>query len=122
MKKSTTHKIEATLAIGAGIAAASIAATLLFGRNGKKNRKELKDWSVKMKNDVVSKARELQTVTGPIYNKIIQEVAKKYEGVKEISKGELRKEIASLKKEWSTIIKGSKKASTKKKAKKTVTK
>lgn len=109
MKKSTIHKVEASVAIGAGIAATSIVAALLFGRNGKKNRKNLKDWSIKMKDDVVAQAKKLKMVTGPVYEKIVHEVAKKYEGMKEIGKEELRKEITALKKEWHTAVKEAKK-------------
>jgi len=108
MKKSTTHKVEAAVAISAGIAAASIAATMLLGRHGKKNRKNLKAWSIKMKKDVVSKAKKLKVVTGPVYEKIVHEVAKEYEGMKEIGKEELQKEIASLKKEWHLAVKEAK--------------
>jgi hypothetical protein len=109
MKKSTVHKVEAAVAIGAGIAAASIAGVLFFGRNGKENRKNLKAWSIKMKNDVVAKAKKLKTVTAPVYEKIVHEVAKKYEGMKEIGKDELQKEVAALKKEWHNAVKEAKK-------------
>lgn len=118
MKKTSAHKIEKVVAVSAGIAAATIAATLLLGKNGKKNRKSLKDWSERMKEEVVDKAKDLKVVSGPIYEKIVDQVAKKYGNVQEISKNELVKEISLLKKEWVKMTKGAKPKS-KPKSKKT---
>jgi gas vesicle protein len=103
-KKSTGSVARKTLVIGAGLAAATIAATLLFGKNGKKNRKGLKDWSLKMRDEVMEKAHELKVVSAPVYAEIIDSVAKKYATVKEISHEELEREIKRLKKEWQDAV------------------
>lgn len=43
------------VAIGATIAAAGVAAYMLFGPDGKKNRKVVRGWAVKMKGEIIEK-------------------------------------------------------------------
>lgn len=105
MNKSTKRKVTAGVAISAGVAAASVAAVLLFGKNGKKHQKELKNWTVKMKNDVVKKAHEVKVVTAPVYKEIVNQVAEKYAGMKEVGTAELKKEVSALKKHWQDAVK-----------------
>ena len=45
-------------AAGAGIVALSAAAYLIFGPEGKKHRKDLKSWMVKMKAEVMEKMEQ----------------------------------------------------------------
>lgn len=107
-KKTSNHKVEKGVAIGAGIAVvsvAAIAAVLLLGKNGKKNQKNLKDWSKKMKDEIIEKVKDLKTVSAPMYTEIVNQVAKKYAAVKEISKDELQKEVQLLKNEWKSALK-----------------
>jgi gas vesicle protein len=113
--KSTRKVVEKTLIIGAGLATATIAATLLFGKNGKKNRKGLKDWSLKMKEEIIEKVQELKVVGAPVYAEIVDRVAKKYSTIKEIGQEELKQEIAMLKKEWHNAVKNSQKKTVSKK-------
>lgn len=119
MKKVTKHKVEGAVAITAGIAAATIAAALLLGHDGKKNRKDLKNWSIKMKKEVVAKAKKIKTVSAPVYKEIVDQVAKGYVGIKDIDKADLKREVNILKKEWNKVVKVSKKS---KKSKKTTKK
>lgn len=97
------------IAIGAGIAALGAAAYLLMGPNGKKNRKTVKAWTVKMKAEVAEKLENIKEVTAPIYEKIVHEVADKYKKVKSIDAKDVQAEITSLKKHWSNMTKTSKK-------------
>lgn len=108
-KKSNTGKVVATTV---GIAALSAVAYLLMGPNGKKNRKNLKAWMVKMKADVAEKIENMKEISADAYHKIVEEVGTRYGKLKNINPDDLATEIAQLKKEWSKI------SSTKKKAKK----
>jgi gas vesicle protein len=111
------HVVGKTLVVGAGIAAASVAAVLLFGSNGKKNRKDLKDWSMKMKKEVVAKAKELKVVSAPVYAKIVSQVAAKYATAQDIGKDEFAKEIKILKDSWHSVVKNATKKPIAKKGK-----
>jgi gas vesicle protein len=104
------------IGVGVGVAALSAAAYLLFGPNGKKNRKIIRGWAVKMKGEIIEKFEEVKELTEPIYNEIIDEVQKKYAGFKNIDKKELQEIIAEMRKDWISI----KKTANPKKAKKAV--
>ncbi len=114
-KQSNVGKV---VAVSAGIAALSVGAYLLFGPNGKKNRKTMKSWMVKMKGDVLEKLENVKEVTGPMYDTIVDQVSAKYRKLKNVDPAELAAEIADLKKQWNAMTKGKKKAGAKKVVKK----
>lgn len=121
VKKTVAKKggsnVGKAIGVGVGIAALSAAAYLLMGPDGKKNRKAVKAWTVKMKAEVAEKMEKMKEVTGPMYEKIVHEVAEKYKKVKNIDPKDVQAEIASLKKHWGGMAK-----TTVKKAKKVVKK
>lgn len=86
------------VAAGAGVVALSAAAYLLFGPEGKKHRKDLKSWMVKMKAEVMEKMEEAQELTAPVYEAIVNEVSEKYKALGNIDPTELSKEADALKK------------------------
>jgi Tfp pilus assembly protein PilP len=86
------------VAAGAGVVALSAAAYLLFGPEGKKHRKDLKSWMVKMKAEVMEKMEEAQELTAPVYEAIVNEVSEKYKMLGNIDPAELAKEADTLKK------------------------
>ncbi len=102
------------IGVGVGVAALSAAAYLLFGPNGKKNRKIIKGWAVKMKGEIIEKFEEAKELTEPVYNEIIDKVQAKYSKMQNIDKKELEDVIAEMKKNWKAIKKdsGSKKTKT----------
>lgn len=104
-KKSLKSNSGKIVAAGIGIAAASIAAYLLLGPNGKKNRKEIKSWMVKMKAEVAEKIEDMQDVTADAYQDVVESVASKYSKLKNISAEDLKSEIAHLKSQWSSMKK-----------------
>ncbi len=116
-KKSNVGK---AVAIGAGVAALSVGAYLLFGPNGKKNRKAARSWMMKMKGEVMEKVEGLKEVTAPLYEKAVSEVGAKYAKLKNVDKGELAAEIAEMKRHWKSMTKkgGAKKKAVKKGAQK----
>lgn len=125
IKKQATNKNSTgkVLAVGAGIAALSAAAYILFGPDAKKNRKKISGWATKMKGEIIEKFEKMQDVTEPIYNKVIDDVSKKYAKSKDIAAEELGGVVGELKKHWKTMNKGAKKkVSSVKKAVKKATK
>lgn len=107
-KKSNVGKM---IVVGAGVAALSAAAYLLYGPDGKKNKKIIRSWVLKMKGDIIEKFEEAKEVTEPLYHKIVDEISAKYMKTKGVSQEEVNKVVAELRKNW--------KAATKKSTKKT---
>lgn len=98
------------LAVGAGVAVASAAAYLLMGPEGKKNRKQIKGWAVKMKGEMIEKLEDLQEVTEPVYNKIVDQISEKYAKVKNIDKEDIDEVVGEVKKHWKALAKDAKKS------------
>lgn len=122
-QKKSGAGVGTAVAVGAGVAVLSGAAYLLFGPEGKKHRKDLKSWMIKMKADVMEKMEEAKELTGPAYEAVVAEVANKYKALKHISPADIEKEVAELKKNWRGMMKtmkakkpASKKAASKKPA------
>lgn len=125
MAKKQTKGVSAkqVIGVGVGVAALSAAAYLLFGPNGKKDRKAIKGWAVKMKGEIIEKFEEAKELTEPMYNEIIDKVQQKYSKIQNIDKEELQATIAEIKKSWKAIQKGNtSQKTTKAKATKKVTK
>ena len=95
--------VKEAIGIGAGIAALSAAAYVLFGPEGKKNRKIIRGWSVKMKGEIIEKFENAKELTEPVYNQIIENVQAKYAKLKNVDQEELVKVIGEIKKHWKTI-------------------
>ncbi|MFA5228536.1 MAG: YtxH domain-containing protein [Candidatus Paceibacterota bacterium] len=106
-KKITPKKssLGAAVGIGVGIAAATAAAYLLFGPDGKKNRKAISGWTIKMKGEIIEKFEKAKEVTEPIYHEIVDEVSKKYSKLKNIDKEDLEAVVDDLKNNWNKIVK-----------------
>lgn len=98
------------VAIGASIAALTAAAIayLLVGPQGKKNRKILKGWVIKMKGDIVEKLENVKDITEPVFNRIVDDVAAKYQKIKNISTAELEDAVTKIKRQWKVLAKESK--------------
>jgi hypothetical protein len=118
MKKQTSKGMStgAKIGIGATIAAAGVGAYLLFGPEGKKNRKAVKGWAVKMKGEIIEKMESMQDLTEAAYHKVIDEVYNKYAKVKGIDKKELDELVADIRKHWKSMA-GTKKSKGKSKSK-----
>lgn len=96
---------KAVLGIGAGVAALSAAAYILFGPEGKKNRKIIKGWSVKMKGEIIEKFENVKELTEPVYNEIVDSIQAKYAKLKNVDQEELTKVVGEIKKHWKTLKK-----------------
>lgn len=120
IKKTNKKGIDAktVIAIEAGIAALGAAAYVLFGPEGKKNRKIIRGWAVKMKGEIIEKFEGVKELTEPVYNSIIEKVQEKYQKLKNVDPEELAATVTELKKQWKSIKKeamGKKPKSNKKK-------
>lgn len=97
--------------LGAGIVALTAAAVAYFltGPNGKKHRTMLKGWMIKMKGEIVEKLENVKEITEPIFNKIVDEVARKYKKIKNIDAHDLEQAIEEIKSHWKSLSRESKK-------------
>lgn len=68
--------------IGAGVVALSAAAYVLFGPNGKKNRKVIHGWAVKMKGEIIEEFENAKELTESTYNNIINRAEARYAKLK----------------------------------------
>lgn len=121
-KKTTKTSVGKVVAIGAGVAAVSVAAYMLFGPNGKKNQKTVKGWAIKMKGEIIEKLELVKDITAPVYEKIVSEVAEKYAKLKHIDAADIEAEVATLRKHWKAMTKPKAKKSVKKITKKVIDK
>lgn len=113
--KNTKSNAGKVVAVSAGIAVLGAAAYLLFGPEGKKHRKDLKSWMIKMKAEVMEKMEKAKDLSTETYENIIHGVEAKYKAMKNVDADMLAKEVADLKKNWKSMMKDMKgKTATKK--------
>ncbi|MDO8436272.1 MAG: hypothetical protein Q7S82_02725 [bacterium] len=89
--------------LGASLAGLAATAYFFLGPKGKKHLKHAKSWAIKMKGDVVEKLETAREISEPVYHKIIDSVAEKYEKGMKASHEEIIELAQDLKKHWKTI-------------------
>ena len=102
-KSKNSSKVAAVVGVGAGIAALSAAAYIMFGPDAKKNRKAIRGWAVKMKGEVIEKLEQAKEITEPIYHNIVEQVKAKYSKIKNIDAEELEAIVTDIKKHWKSL-------------------
>lgn len=114
MEKKTTKKNDSNAVglavLGASLAGLAATAYFFLGPKGKQNQKHAKAWAIKMKGDVVGKLEKAKEISEPVYNQIIDSVAKEYEKNKKVGHSEVVEMVQDLKKHWKTISKIAKSA------------
>ena len=92
---------------GAGLAAAAAAAAIgayfLYGKNGPKNRKMVKAWTLKAKGEILEQMEKLESVSEEGYHRIVDGVAARYSKIGGVDKADLRALVADAKKHWSAM-------------------
>lgn len=127
-KKKTTKKTEGkkSLFIGAAVAgaAAATAAYYLYGPKGKQHRSQIKGWTLKAQGEVMERIEKLKEIDRDTYNKVVDDVTKKYAKAKNVAAKEVASFAQDVKAQWEHVEnefeKGAKKG--KKAAKKAVKK
>ncbi len=123
-KKSSTgtgKKLAIGLGIGAAVAAGIAGAYFLYGKDGAKNRKKIKSWTLKAKAEAMEKIEKLKDVSDDAYHNIIDTVAAKYGKMKDITPEEAALFVKEMKGHWKHIkseLGGTKKPAAKKAVKK----
>lgn len=109
MEKKTVGKkglsAKAVIGIGAGVAALSAAAYVLFGPNGKKNQKAIRGWSVKMKGEIIEEFEKAKELTESVYYDIVDKAEARYAKFKNVDQVELKSIISEIKRHWNALKK-----------------
>jgi len=87
------------VAIGVGAVALAAATYYFFGPDGKKHRKDLKGWMIRMKGEVVEKMEQAKEMSESAYHTIVDTVAARYKN-SGIAEADLKGFVANLKKQW----------------------
>jgi len=93
------------IGIGAGVAALSAAAYVLFGPNGKKNQKAIRGWAVKMKGEIIEEFEKTKELTESVYYDIVDKAEARYAKFKNVDQEELKGIISEIKKHWNALKK-----------------
>ena len=101
-KKPVSTK--AKVALGAGAAALAIAgiagAYFLYGKDGAKNRKQIKAWALKAKGEALEKIEKLKEVNEDAYNMVVDAVSQKYAKLKTTTPEEVEAFVKEMKTYW----------------------
>ncbi|MFZ1626798.1 MAG: hypothetical protein WAT81_03285 [Candidatus Moraniibacteriota bacterium] len=106
MEKKTKKSNAALLGvIGASLAGVAAGVYFFFGPKGKVHQRHAKTWVVKMKAEVIEKLELAQEITEPVYQEIIDTVAKEYTKAKRAGHAEIESVAKDLKKHWKSMSK-----------------
>jgi len=90
----------------AGVATAVLAGSLfLYGKEGKKKRKKIQSWMLKMKGDVLARIEKLSEIGEEKYESVVESVAHKYKKIESVENKEIDTLARELKKHWKDIEK-----------------
>ncbi len=103
MKKESSH-VGAKLGL-AGLAVAGLAgAYFLYGKDGAKNRKAIKTWTLRAKADVIEKLEKAKEVSQGTFDSVVDEISAKYGSkMKDVSMEDVTSFAKDLKKHWKDI-------------------
>ena len=107
---STTKKV----AIAAGITGLLVAATLgthfLFNtKRGKQSLKHARSWAFRMKAELLEKLERAKAINQEAYNRIVDELASKYQKAKGMTIAEVQEVGQEFKSQWRKIHQEAKK-------------
>lgn len=122
-KMSNLQKAEIGAGVLAAVAAAGAASYYFYGaKDATKHRNATKKWAKGLKNDVVREAKKLKALDEKAMAVIVDQAAKAYKGLDDVTPGDLRAAVSELKGNWESVKKELKrtvkKAAPKKAAKK----
>ena len=103
------------VAAGAGVAALAAGIYFFFGPDGKKHQKKMKGWMVRMKGEVLEKLEDAKEISEPVYNEIVDTVAKTYSVAGKVPREEIMALAQDLKRQWRTISRAQKASAPKRK-------
>ena len=105
-KMSNLQKAEIGAGVLAAVAAAGAASYYFYGaKDAKKHRNATAKWAKGLKNDVVREAKKLKDIDEKAMAVIVDQAAKAYKGLDEVTPGDLRAAVNELKGNWESVKK-----------------
>jgi hypothetical protein len=105
-KMSNLQKAELGAGVLAAVAAASAASYYFYGaKDAKKHRNATAKWAKGLKNDVVREAKKLKDIDEKAMAVIVDQAAKAYKGLDDVTPGDLRAAVSELKGNWESVKK-----------------
>lgn len=99
--------------VGAGLAAATVAAVAGFyfygSKNAKSHRKIAAKWATDMKKEVIKEAKQLKNAGPKEFSKIVDRVAKTYSIARSVDSADLKRAAKELKANWDMVKRETKK-------------
>lgn len=103
---SDLQKMELGAGVLAAVAAAGAAGYYFYGSKGaQKHRSAAAKWAKGLKNDVVREAKKLKDLDEKAMAAIVDQAAKAYKGLDDVTPGDLRAAVAELKGNWEKMKK-----------------
>lgn len=107
-------KTGAAVGLGAGLAAAAVAAALgsylLTGKRAARTKKVLKSWMLKAKGELLEQLENAGEVGEDMYYQAVDKLADKYSKMAGVAQSEVDDMAKELKKQWKLVAKGLNKA------------
>lgn len=107
-KKGMSNLAKAEVGAGllAAVAAAAGAGYYFYGaKDAKKHRNATAKWAKGLKNDVVREAKKLKDLDEKAMAMIVDQAAKAYKGLDDVTPGDLKAAVAELKGNWESVKK-----------------
>lgn len=105
-KMSNLQKAEIGAGVLAAVAAASAASYYFYGaKDAKKHRNATAKWAKGLKSDVVREAKKLKDLDEKAMAAIVDQAAKAYRGLDDVTPGDLRAAVSELKGNWEHVKK-----------------
>lgn len=103
---SSMQKAEVGAGVLAAVAAAGAAGYYFYGaKDAKKHRAATQKWAKGLKNDVVREAKKLKDLDEKAIAVIVDQAAKAYKGLDDVTPGDLRAAVSELKGNWESVKK-----------------
>jgi hypothetical protein len=103
--RGNKNKVMAGVGLAALAAAAAGAAYFYGTESGKKKRKDIKSWSLRMWADVMDRMESVKDWSEDAFEDAVDSVAKRYKTMKNVDPVEIAAVVASLRSHWKSIRK-----------------
>ena len=103
-KTSTMKKVAIATGVTGLLAAATLGAHFLFNtKKGKQSLKHMRSWAFRMKSELLDRLEKAKEVNKDVYDRVVDELATKYQKVKGMTVAEVTEIAQELKGQWKYV-------------------
>lgn len=99
VNKKSNVSVAKVVTVGTIVAGLGAGAYYLLGPNGKKHQKKAKVWMTKIQKELVQKAKDVKSVSEPVYKKLAEDIVEKYGKQYKDQAKEIKTFVDNIKKE-----------------------